>query len=194
MRFAFRLCKHFDCSSTLPLAELDQATTATRGPLTGSCAALFLVRTMNDSGCASLFDRLPAGGSDLEANGLDRLGASLHGLAFCSSKPGAHEAGDHVAIKRMGRTRSASVAPCGLLASSFSSSSVRRGCGLRRRFRMVVIHPLSAASYVGSIGRRGVGLLGHGDQVGLRPRPSGGNSGPVGSLSFVRSAGTSRGA
>jgi hypothetical protein len=43
-----------------------------------------------------------AGGSDLEANGLDRLGASLHGLAFCSSKPGAHEAGDHVAIKPMG--------------------------------------------------------------------------------------------
>src|SRR5467141_519283 len=71
------------------------------------------------------------------------------------------------------RTSSASVAPCGLLASSFGSSSVRRGCGLRRRFRMVVIHPLSAASYVGSIGRRAVGLLGHEDQVGLRPRPSG---------------------
>jgi hypothetical protein len=37
------------------------------------------------------------------------------------------------------RTSSASVAPCGPLASSLSSSIVRRGCGLRRRFRMVVI-------------------------------------------------------
>jgi hypothetical protein len=52
--------------------------------------------------CASLFDRLPAGGSDPEANDLDRLGASLHGLVFCSSKPGAYEAGDHVAIEPMG--------------------------------------------------------------------------------------------
>jgi hypothetical protein len=57
------------------------------------------------------------------------------------------------------RTSSASVAPCGLLASSFSSSSVRWGCGLRRRFRTVVIHSVSAASYVLSIGWRAVGLL-----------------------------------
>src|SRR5262249_2661727 len=51
---------------------------------------------------ASRFDRVPAGGSDPEANDLDRLGASLHGLAFRSGKPGAHETGDHVAIKPMG--------------------------------------------------------------------------------------------
>src|SRR5258708_1120482 len=51
---------------------------------------------------ASLFNRLPAGRSDPEANGLDRLGAGLHGLAFCSSKPVADEAGDHVAIEAMG--------------------------------------------------------------------------------------------
>jgi len=49
------------------------------------------------------------------------------------------------------RTSSASVAPCGLLASSFSNSSVRRGCGLSRRFRTVVIRPVSNASYLPSI-------------------------------------------
>src|SRR5467141_1614704 len=68
-------------------------------PNNGELAPLYRV---NDSCCASLFYRLPSGGSDLEANDLDRLGASLHGLAFCNSKPGAHEAGDHVAIKPMG--------------------------------------------------------------------------------------------
>ncbi len=59
------------------------------------------------------------------------------------------------------RTSSASVAPCGLLASRLSSSSVRRGCGLRRRFRMVVIHPVSDAGYLLSINWRAVGLLGY---------------------------------
>jgi len=52
--------------------------------------------------CASRFDRRPSGRSDLEANDLDRLGASLDGLAFRSGKPGAHETSDHVAIKSMG--------------------------------------------------------------------------------------------
>jgi hypothetical protein len=55
------------------------------------------------------------------------------------------------------RTSSASVAPCGLLASRLSSSSVRRGCGLRRRFRMVVIRPASDASYLLSINWRAIG-------------------------------------
>ena len=68
-------------------------------PNIGELAPLYRV---NDSCCASLFYRLPAGGSDLETNDLDRLGAGLHGLAFCSSKPGADEAGDHVAIEPMG--------------------------------------------------------------------------------------------
>ena len=58
------------------------------------------VSTFNSA--VSLFDRPSAGGGDLEANDLDRLGASLHGLAFCSSKSDAHEAGDHVAIEPMG--------------------------------------------------------------------------------------------
>ena len=49
-----------------------------------------------------LFDRPSARGGDLEANDFDRLGASAHGLASCSSKPGAHETGDHVAIEPMG--------------------------------------------------------------------------------------------
>ena len=52
--------------------------------------------------CVSLFDRLPAGGSDLETNDLDRLGSSLHDFAFGSSKPGSHEAADNVAIEPMG--------------------------------------------------------------------------------------------
>jgi hypothetical protein len=40
---------------------------------------------------------------------------------------------------------------------------MRRGCGLRRRFRTVVIHPVSDASYLLSINWRIVGLLlGHG--------------------------------
>ncbi len=68
-------------------------------PDNGELASLYRI---NDSCCASLFYRLPAGGSDLETNDLDRLGAGLHGLAFCSSKPGADEAGDHVAIEPMG--------------------------------------------------------------------------------------------
>jgi hypothetical protein len=75
------------------------------------------------------------------------------------------------------RTSSASVAPCGLLASSFSSSSVRRGCGLRRRFRMVVIvQYLTQAIYfqltgvpLGCLGMRGPGSR-------LRPRPSWGEA------------------
>jgi hypothetical protein len=58
------------------------------------------VSTFNSA--VSLFDRLPAGGSDPEANGLDQPGASAHGLASCRRKPGADEAGDHVAIKPMG--------------------------------------------------------------------------------------------
>ncbi len=63
------------------------------------------------------------------------------------------------------RTSSASVAPCGLLASSLSSSNVRRGCWLRRRFRMVVIRPVSDASYVLSINYSSVplGCLGIGE-------------------------------
>jgi|SRR5467141_1489411 len=65
-------------------------------PNNGELAPLYRV---NDSCCASLFYRLPSGGSDLEANDLDRLGAGLHGLAFCSRKSGGHEAGDHVAIE-----------------------------------------------------------------------------------------------
>ena len=52
--------------------------------------------------CASLFDRLLASGSNLEANNVDWLGASLHSLAFCSSKLSAQEAGDHVTIEPMG--------------------------------------------------------------------------------------------
>ena len=52
------------------------------------------------------------------------------------------------------RTSSASVAPYGLLASSLSSSSERRGRGLRRRFRMVVIRPVLDASYLLSINWR----------------------------------------
>jgi hypothetical protein len=52
--------------------------------------------------CASLFDRLPASGSNLKANDLDWLGTSLHGLAFCGSKLSAQEAGDHVIIEPMG--------------------------------------------------------------------------------------------
>jgi hypothetical protein len=68
------------------------------------------------------------------------------------------------------RTSSASVAPCGLLASSLRSSSVRRGCGLRRRFRMVVIRPVSDARYVLSIDWRAVGLLGHAGPES-HPRP-----------------------
>ena len=36
----------------------------------------------NDSRCASLFDRLPASDSDLEANNLNRPADSLHCLAF----------------------------------------------------------------------------------------------------------------
>jgi len=67
-------------------------------PNNGELAPLYRV---NDSYCASLFYHLPAGSSDLETNGLDRLGASLHGLAFCGSKFGVHEAGDHVAIEPM---------------------------------------------------------------------------------------------
>jgi hypothetical protein len=51
---------------------------------------------------ASSLDRLPADGRDPDATDLDRLGASLHDLAFCSSKSDAHEAGDHVAIEPMG--------------------------------------------------------------------------------------------
>src|SRR6266446_1917930 len=74
-------------------------------PNNGELAPLYRVLAplyrVNDSCCASLFYRLPAGGSDLEANDLNRLGASLHDLAFCSSKPGADEAGDHVAIEPM---------------------------------------------------------------------------------------------
>jgi len=47
------------------------------------------------------FDRLLTGGSDPEANDLDRPGARRHCLAFCRSKPGAHKAGDHVVIEPM---------------------------------------------------------------------------------------------
>jgi hypothetical protein len=50
---------------------------------------------------ASLFNRLPTGGGDLEANDFDRLGAGLHGLAFRGSKPGAHDTGEHIAIEPM---------------------------------------------------------------------------------------------
>jgi hypothetical protein len=48
-------------------------------------------------------------------------------------------------VKPWARTSNASVAPWGLLASSVSSSSTRRGCGLRRRFLVVVISPVSDA-------------------------------------------------
>jgi hypothetical protein len=48
---------------------------------------------------ALLVNRVLAGSSDPQANDLNRLNASLHGLAFCSGKPGAHEASDHVAIE-----------------------------------------------------------------------------------------------
>jgi hypothetical protein len=51
--------------------------------------------------CASLLDRLPTSGSDPEANHLDRLDASLQGLAFCRRNAGVHETGDHVAIEPM---------------------------------------------------------------------------------------------
>jgi hypothetical protein len=50
---------------------------------------------------ASLFDRLPPGGCNPEANDLNRLGARLHGLAFCRCKFGANEAADHIAIEPM---------------------------------------------------------------------------------------------
>src|SRR5712671_2226888 len=62
------------------------------------CAPAALQRSRD---CASLFDRLPASGSDPEANHIDRLGASLHGFAFCNCKPGAHNAGDHIVIEPM---------------------------------------------------------------------------------------------
>jgi hypothetical protein len=84
-----------------PQRELQPATIREMpgdSPNNGELAPLYRV---NDSYCASLFYHLPTGGSDLEANDLDRLGASLHDLAFCRSKPGAHEAGNHVAIEPM---------------------------------------------------------------------------------------------
>jgi hypothetical protein len=52
--------------------------------------------------CASAFDRLASCRRYVKANDLDRLGASFHGLTFCSREPAAHEAGDHIAIKPMG--------------------------------------------------------------------------------------------
>ena len=67
-------------------------------PNNGELAPLYRV---NDSCCASLFDRLPASGSDPEANHLDRLEANLHGLAFCRREPGTHGASDHIAIESM---------------------------------------------------------------------------------------------
>lgn len=50
-------------------------------------------------------DRPPAGVSDPDADNLDRLAASLDALALCCCKPGADEAGDHVAIEPMGEDK-----------------------------------------------------------------------------------------
>jgi hypothetical protein len=47
-----------------------------------------------------------------------------------------------------------------VLPSSFSSSSVRRGCGLRRRFRMVVIRPVPDVGRLLFINWRAVGQAG----------------------------------
>ena len=60
-----------------------------------------LLQRANDSRCASLFDRLPASDSDLEANNLNRLADSLHCLAFCGREPGSHDAADYIAIEPM---------------------------------------------------------------------------------------------
>ena len=43
----------------------------------------------------STFDRLPSGFSGPDANDLDRLAASLDGLALCCCEPGADGAGEH---------------------------------------------------------------------------------------------------
>jgi hypothetical protein len=37
----------------------------------------------------------------LKANNLNRLGTSLHRLSVCGSKPGSHDAADHIAIESM---------------------------------------------------------------------------------------------
>jgi hypothetical protein len=54
---------------------------------------------------------------------------------------------------------------------------VRRRCGLRRRFRTVVICPVSDASYLLSVNWRADGLLlGHaGTGIASGPRPSKGH-------------------
>jgi hypothetical protein len=70
--------------------------------LAGRAVGLLGYRKQTLAIAASLFNRLPASRSDPEAKDFDRLGAGLHGLAFCSSaadllnvaKRGAERASD----------------------------------------------------------------------------------------------------
>src|SRR5258708_7287271 len=74
-----------------PQRELQPATIREMpgdSPNNGELAPLYRI---NDSCCASLFYRLPTGGSDLEANGLDRLAAAYHGISLCPHEPIAHK-------------------------------------------------------------------------------------------------------
>src|SRR6266849_5673510 len=50
----------------------------------------------------SAFNRPPAGVGDRDADDLDRPAVFIDGVAPCCCKPGADEAGDHVAIEPMG--------------------------------------------------------------------------------------------
>jgi Ku protein len=59
----------------------------------------------------STFDRLPTGFSDPDANDLDRLAASLDGLALCCCEPGADEAGEHSTCESVGQPQPPSEGP-----------------------------------------------------------------------------------
>jgi hypothetical protein len=82
----------------------------------------------------SLFDRLPSSGSDPEVNNLDRPGASDHGLAFCSSKSGANEVGDHVAGEAIGALKQCLGSAIGAMTTTRYQPPCRDVMG-RCRFR-----------------------------------------------------------
>ena len=87
----------------------------------------------------SFLDRLPAGGSNLEANDLNWLGTSLHGLAGCSSKLSAQEAGS-AALPR--RTPEADIDRLWEQLPNWSiRSDINRGC-------VMIIGPVNVSQRV----------------------------------------------
>jgi hypothetical protein len=79
-------------------------------------------------------------GSDPEANGLDRPGASIHGLAFCVANPARTRSVIMSLVKPWARTRRASVAPWVKAENNPKSPpwSVY-GCQISRRLEIAVV-------------------------------------------------------